>query len=385
MKSKHLLVALAVVTGFTGTAHAIDFKNRLAVGGSYGYSDPIWRKDFDKTHELGQMYSGYLSYGLGNNISLVANYANLETDVRGTDQRLTFRPATLSLRFNMAPKWILNPYVRLGGGVSRNKREVPGSPDLEWTKMVGQGGAGLEVFVTQSTSFGAEATYNQVVAENGLRDYGVATYAGTINVYFGESEKTRRAKKEAADAKAEAERLAREKAAAEQQALAAQQAANQANQQAQQQLSAAQQATADAERRNQELQAQAKSAQAEIENIKQMVASKKVKPINFETGKAVLTADSADTLRLVADSVRKYPQLKVRVEGHTDSVGSDELNLTLSQKRAEAVRTYLTEKEGLPMDQISAVGIGERQPIDSNDTSAGRAKNRRVEFIYTLQ
>jgi hypothetical protein len=67
------------------------------------------------------------------------------------------------------------------------------------------------------------------------------------------------------------------------------------------------------------------------------------------------------------------------VEGHTDSVGSDAYNQTLSEKRANSVRQYLVNK-GYPDDKITAVGMGETSPIADNTTKEGRAENRRVEF-----
>ncbi len=74
--------------------------------------------------------------------------------------------------------------------------------------------------------------------------------------------------------------------------------------------------------------------------------------------------------------------LKFRVEGHTDSKGSNRYNKKLSQRRADAVRDYLVKK-GVASDRLQAVGFGEEMPIDTNRTSAGRARNRRVEFNVT--
>jgi len=96
-------------------------------------------------------------------------------------------------------------------------------------------------------------------------------------------------------------------------------------------------------------------------------------------------ASSNATLDKVAEIAKKYPNLKLRVEGHTDSTGSADLNQTLSQKRADAVRNYLTSNGGIPGDQVVAAGFGKTRPIASNDTAEGRAQNRRVEFVFFLQ
>jgi OOP family OmpA-OmpF porin len=74
------------------------------------------------------------------------------------------------------------------------------------------------------------------------------------------------------------------------------------------------------------------------------------------------------------------PELEIAVEGHTDSVGSLEYNLDLSHRRATSVRAYLVS-QGLSAEAIDAAGFGERRPVASNDTEAGRELNRRVEIV----
>ena len=86
----------------------------------------------------------------------------------------------------------------------------------------------------------------------------------------------------------------------------------------------------------------------------------------------------------MAETAKKYPRLKLRIEGHTDSTGSDETNKTLSQQRADAVKNYLVSQDGLAAEQISAIGFGESHPVASNETADGRSQNRRVEFIFAL-
>ena len=83
----------------------------------------------------------------------------------------------------------------------------------------------------------------------------------------------------------------------------------------------------------------------------------------------------------IASVIIAHPELPmIRVEGHTDSVGSDVTNMNLSQKRAESVVSYLISK-GVKSDRLEASGFGETRPIDSNKTRAGRSNNRRVEFV----
>jgi outer membrane protein OmpA-like peptidoglycan-associated protein len=101
--------------------------------------------------------------------------------------------------------------------------------------------------------------------------------------------------------------------------------------------------------------------------------------VNFETGSANLTDQSHATLDRVAASLAAYPMLRVEVAGYTDSRGSAAINLRLSQARAAAVRTYLIDK-GVPPQQLTSRGFGASNPIASNATTAGRARNRRVEL-----
>jgi outer membrane protein OmpA-like peptidoglycan-associated protein len=101
--------------------------------------------------------------------------------------------------------------------------------------------------------------------------------------------------------------------------------------------------------------------------------------IPFKTGKADLQPVAVDRLKIVAEAL-KGTQRTILVEGHTDSTGNKDKNLTLSQARAETVRKYLVDG-GVAEGQIRAVGIGQERPIADNKTSAGRAKNRRVEVV----
>lgn len=104
------------------------------------------------------------------------------------------------------------------------------------------------------------------------------------------------------------------------------------------------------------------------------------KNIQFETGSAVIKAASFPILDKVAEELKKFPKSNLRIEGHTDNVGKAENNKVLSQKRAEACLNYLVKK-GIGKKRLSAVGFGQDQPVATNDTPEGRAKNRRVDFI----
>ena len=101
--------------------------------------------------------------------------------------------------------------------------------------------------------------------------------------------------------------------------------------------------------------------------------------VEFDYDKADVKAKYHDEIGKLADVLKKYPDIAVTVEGHTDSRGTDKYNLGLSQRRADNVRAYLIDKFGIKGARINAKGYGESRPIADNATDAGRQINRRVE------
>ncbi len=102
--------------------------------------------------------------------------------------------------------------------------------------------------------------------------------------------------------------------------------------------------------------------------------------IRFESGRATIDQDSRGLLdRLIATALR-CPSANIEVAGHTDSDGDNGANMALSEKRAQAVADYLV-LAGLPKDRLKAVGYGSTQPVEANDSDAGKAKNRRIDFV----
>jgi len=102
--------------------------------------------------------------------------------------------------------------------------------------------------------------------------------------------------------------------------------------------------------------------------------------VQFETNKSILLPKSEELLNEVAAAMKEHAEIKlVQVEGHTDSQGSDKLNMKLSDARAKAVRDYLV-KQGIAGDRLVPKGFGETVPVADNNTEEGRYKNRRVDF-----
>ena len=86
-------------------------------------------------------------------------------------------------------------------------------------------------------------------------------------------------------------------------------------------------------------------------------------------------------LQQAVDFVKKYPGAKVQLEGYTDDIGTEQYNQALSVRRAEAVKNYLVKEHAVEAPMINASGNGEKNPVASNKTKEGRAKNRRVEIL----
>jgi len=138
---------------------------------------------------------------------------------------------------------------------------------------------------------------------------------------------------------------------------------------------------------------QAAAAQAQLASAQQQLAELQAKQTDrgmvvtlgdvlFDTGKATLKPGAMESINRLATYLSQNPNTKVLVEGHTDSVGSDDYNIGLSERRARAVATEL-ESRGIPDSQIQTLGRGKDMPVASNSTPEGRQQNRRVEIVFS--
>jgi len=141
---------------------------------------------------------------------------------------------------------------------------------------------------------------------------------------------------------------------------------------------------------------ESKEIQAALKDLGAKVSETEVQidlpgDILFDFDKWDIRPDAEETLKKVADIIKAYKSPEVIVAGHTDSIGSEEYNLELSQKRADSVKNWLVEKGGINPDIIKTIGYGESKPIapntnpDGSDNPEGRQKNRRVEIIIKKQ
>ncbi len=102
--------------------------------------------------------------------------------------------------------------------------------------------------------------------------------------------------------------------------------------------------------------------------------------VYFDTNKSDVKGTSANTLDRLIGVLNEYPNTNILVEGHTDSAGADDYNMSLSKQRAESVTSYLV-KNGISSNRLTTKWYGESQPKSDNSTTAGKAKNRRVEMV----
>ena len=138
-------------------------------------------------------------------------------------------------------------------------------------------------------------------------------------------------------------------------------------------------ATADAEAQTAELQRQIAALQAKVTDRGVVLT---LGDVLFASGKADLKEGAASHLNQLVAFLREYPSRTVVIEGHTDSVGSDDLNQALSQRRADSVRSYLVGREST-LARLTTMGAGEGTPVAENDSATGRQQNRRVEVIIS--
>lgn len=193
-----------------------------------------------------------------------------------------------------------------------------------------------------------------------------------------ESERRARAEADTAAARAQAERAKLEADLAAQRAALDKEAALTASEQARR--AALEQADREKQELRSKLAEQLNKVLETRDSARGLVVN--MSDVLFDTAKFTLRPVAREKLSQLSGIVLAHPSLKLEVEGHTDSVGTDEYNMTLSQNRASAVRDFLTQK-GMNSSSIASRGFGEGQPVASNDTSSGRQQNRRVELVVS--
>jgi outer membrane protein OmpA-like peptidoglycan-associated protein len=197
-----------------------------------------------------------------------------------------------------------------------------------------------------------------------------------------------------AQAKAQAEEDARRRAQAEADTAAAERAQAQADAARSAAMADQQKAEAEAERQRQAaadaIRQKEEQRQRLLNQLNQVLETRdtprglvvSMPDVLFDTGSYTLKPAARERLARISGIVLAYPDLRLEIEGHTDSVGSDAYNQTLSEKRAGSVRDYLVDN-GVSINNVIARGLGKGSPVADNSTAAGRKLNRRVEMIVS--
>lgn len=206
-----------------------------------------------------------------------------------------------------------------------------------------------------------------------------------------QSDADARQRAEAEAARAQAEQQQAASLAQQQQAEAQAEAARQAAEDAERQKEEAQRQSQEADRQRQEAIQQKEEMRARLlAQLNQVLQTRdtarglivSMPDVLFDFNKYTLKPEARERLARISGIVLAYPDLKLQIEGYTDSIGSDEYNQTLSEKRAEAVRDYLVSS-GVSMNNVAAEGMGKSDPVADNSTAAGRKLNRRVEMVVS--
>ncbi len=387
MNKGALLIISAMLFASTSAQASTVLRNRLSIGGGFGASWPEWPTAFHNNYKDAQpVWTGNIGYGLTQDTALRLSYTNFKVKAKNGAGEVILQPILLSLKLHLLHDTDVNPYFIVGAGFATNELSPAGTPTKYWNDFAAGGGFGLEFFIGKNFSLGAEGRYDYIEPIAGGAAYQLVSAMGLANVYFGKEDHAK-VKGDNGAAAAAAEEQRRKAAAdqAEKDRLAAQanrtdDAAAQAQAAAQQAALAAQQAVA-ASSATAASNAAVAAAQKQVEELQAQIARKDIQPIQFATGSDRLLSSSNATLDKVAAIASQYPALKLKVDGHTDSVGEDQKNQQLSQRRADSVESYLVSK-GVDAARVTATGYGETHPIASNDTPAGREQNRRVEFKF---
>jgi outer membrane protein OmpA-like peptidoglycan-associated protein len=265
--------------------------------------------------------------------------------------------------------------------------------------MSGKGGKPVETNAREAAQTAEDArliTYKKIEEEQ------LANERRTKEEQLAE-QRSAAAQAQAAAQAADAQRAAAEQAQAQAQAAAAQSAQEKAaadaaradaiaqQQQAQADAERARQAAAQADSQRQEAEAERTQMRERLrqqlnavletrESARGLIVN--INDVLFDFNKYTLKPGAREKMAKVSGILLAYPGLKLQLEGHTDAVGGDDYNLKLSQQRADAVRDFLAE-QGVPVANITSIGMGKSDPVASNDNAAGRQQNRRVELVVS--
>jgi OmpA-OmpF porin, OOP family len=398
-----MLAGLVLVAQMGMPGWADDVAGRWGVSGLGLVGVPLGQRTTKaQAQDVGPIFGGMLRYGLSSHFSLGASYENYDVG-RG----IRVEPVVLQILYHFCPASRLSPTLLLGGGASR------GVDFKNFHHPAGKAGLGLDFFFTPSFSLGPQVNYYYVSnREDSHARHLNALGAGlAASVYFGGSraEPAPQPKPVAAApaptpvpvpvtvsltpsiaslGPSQTQMFNPTVAGTSNKGVTWSLDPNLGSVSANGiytapatiQLPETVQVTATS------IEDSSKSASAVVKLMPPANAPQKVSMqlnVLFDSGKAVVKPDFRTDIQKVAVFMKNYPSAKAEIEGHTDNKGDAEMNLALSQRRADAVRNELIVQFGIAPGRLTAQGYGQTRPIADNKTAAGRKTNRRVVATIT--
>jgi len=325
---------------------------------------------------------------------LIAGCANSQQEMRAKDRLERARSAYLQVKSNRNVEAFAPLPFADAGKAMQAAEQAKGAEEMEQLSYVAEKKSLIALSLAEGKMAENEIeklsreTAN-IIAEKRTQEAKVAQKEAE-NARFlamAEAEKAERARKEAEARRQEAEQARLTALAEAERATRAKSEAEARTREAEQARLAAR---AEAERAAL-AKAEAAKAKAEADQLMRELSDLKAKQtergivltigdVLFAVGKADLSSEAMRSVDKLGEFLQKYPNRNVLIEGHTDSTGGDELNMILSQNRADAVKDALVSK-GIGAERITPKGYGKMYPLATNDTSAGRQQNRRMEVI----
>ncbi len=366
---KHLLFASLLVLSTASFGKTYDLSKRWGLGGGVGKAYPILDNDFDDGTDEESAWNLHYRYQMSDAKAWVLSFNRLEF----ADTTFGAKVYDLMYLVRTSPVDRLTPILGIGAGAADF---VNTTESNKRTKFAGRARAGLEYAITEDLFASATVDYqylNDLFEREDSRDIGeihALTPQVNLTMFFGhDKEKFEKpARPAATTAAATPTPVASNTTIVNSTAPVA---------------AAVDTGTGDDD---QDGITNAKDKCPGTEAGKQVnaygcVPEEKAQikvEVFFDSGKATLDPNSHRSMEELAAFLKEHPTTRAEIQGHTDDTGSDVLNKKLSQRRADAVKTYLIEKLAVPSEKLTAIGYGEEKPIDDNTTPAGREKNRRV-------
>ncbi len=368
------LLSLIFVALLSLQVSAHDLSKTFSLGASYGLPFPVGQTVLRDSLEDKFSLNGRLRYHFNSKLGAQLSYSHQEFLAQGTDlyagkQRVATIDGLLSLVPNTS-KW--HNYLTVGVGVAN---PVFGAYD-EWN-LHGKAGLGIEYFITHFLSAGINLDYHYTKLDEdkaGVKELHVFNPQIGLNYTFGAAPAVAAAVPAVVNAMADSDNDGVKDGSDKCPNTPAGETVN-ADGCSASQVDSDNDGVYDSLDKcpGTEAGATVNSAGCKADEAVEITLN-----INFATNSSAIESQYHNELGRVADFLKTYPDTRAEIEGHTDSRGSRSYNISLSQRRADAVKSYLVNNHGVDASRLSSAGYGPDRPVADNATSAGRRENRRV-------